>query len=124
MAAPIPKQDGDAIGATVTFNYKGPGTSYNVGVVVETKPNVIFMMAEHYCSPTGGNWTGQSVSVSGTWAASFLDHGDLVTCLMVIYPSGQYPQPNGDGSIIKQGSGEVYVHQSEGEFEALYAQYT
>ena len=113
MAAPIAKYDGDAIGATVTFGYKGPAASYNIGVIVETKPNVIFMMKDHQCPATGGAWVGQSVSVDGIWAASFLDHGDLVTCLMVIYPATMPPLPNGTNSLYKQSSGDIYVHQLE-----------
>lgn len=111
MAAPIDKYDGDAIGATITFSYKGPAASYNVGVIVETKPHVIYMMKEHSCEATYGGWSGQLVTVDGVWAASFLDPGDLVTCLLVIYPSGIYPVANGDGSLVKKGLGEIYVHR-------------
>lgn len=121
---PIPKQDGDQVGARVTFQYKGPTVALNVGVIVETKPNVIYLMERHYAQSTGGAWQPQVVQVSGTYNASFLDHGDLVTCLAVIYPDGVQPQANGDGSLIKQGLGDIYVHQSEGEFSTLSATFT
>ena len=122
---PIPKQDGDSIGATVTFNYMGPAASYNVGVIVEAgTANNIYMMQEYYCAPTGGSWVGQTVSVSGTYNAPSLDHNDLVDCVKVIYPSGQSPQPAGNGSLFKDSDPQTYVHQSEGEFKDLYAQYT
>lgn len=120
---PIAKKDGDSIGANVTFDYKGPSGYYNVGVIVETKPDVIYMMRETYL-PASSIWSSQSVGVSGVYNAPFLDHGDLISCVKVIYPSGASPQPGGDGSLFKDPDQEVYVHQSEAEFTALYATYS
>ena len=121
--APIPKKDGDSVSATVTFDYKGPGAYYNVGVIVETKPDVFYMMKEHYCY-AASDWVAQSVSVGPVpYNAPWLDHGDLISCVKVIYPSGAAPQPGGTGSLFKDVDQEVYVHQSEAEYQDLLATY-
>ena len=120
----ILKMDGDPIGATVTFSYKGPASYFNVGVIVEAGPgNEIYMMKEYYCV-SSADWKSHSVSVSGIFNSGVLQHDRRIDCVKVIYASGVAPQPAGNGALIKNSDTEVYCVVKASEFQSLLATYT